>query len=922
MVFLSSVNFKFTIILLTETWLSPNSDQVFIIPGFSKYSIYRNCHGGGITAYVDDKLSAGINNDFSWVKNEYELLSLRVCLPAFELSIFCVYRPPSYSIRTFNELFSVEVLSKIKGTSKTIFCGDFNINLYNPLNLCSTNFFIHEILCSNFYPVITKPTRISPQNPITPFSLLDHIWCNFSFGSNPHSAVVDCDLSDHLMTFFHFETRVPFVSLLRKIRVINDENIHKFKENMKLFPSASLSNINEPNAAMQSFISELSKIYNESFPLKFVPVKKHKPPWVTAEIKSAIKKKHKLLKLSRSGVILRRSYATYRNVLNALIKTVKRQYYAAKIEQTSNDSKLLWKIVNTLLVKKFVKKRIELLKNDEIISGTDAATEFNNYFISVAKDITKNLGPVNDNLMNEIPFCEASCFLFPTSESEIKQILRLCKGKKLQVDEFQPRILYLVADILAPVLAHIFNLCMSTGVYPNSLKRARVIPIFKSGDPYKVSNYRPISTLSYLNKIFEKILHSRLTTFFDKFSIISDNQFGFRKGTNTTMAIFYLVQDLLRTYHSKDYCVALFLDLQKAFDCVNHRILLGKLHRYGIRGTFLSLIQSYLSNREQFVALNEFNSPIKPINIGVPQGSVLGPLFFTIFINDIASSLNVNCKLFADDAVFYVSRSSFDEVCDNITELTVHLSRWLLDNKLVAHTDKTKLMLFTPRPVSVLRDITFNGTILQWVDEFRYLGLILDNKISFNKHINYVCQGLSKAHGVLRALSNVLPFTSLKTLFYALFVSKLSNTLVIWGGVPFNTKKRVITLVNKTLRSMLRVKYDVNNIPLTRTSELYKQSKILKLDDMYKFELLKFMNRALFHDERLFESAFASLVPQHSHNTRGVRFNLPTVRLEIEKNGTVFNCVKYFNELHEDFKKDCSKLLLKTKFRKFILTQY
>jgi len=388
------------------------------------------------------------------------------------------------------------------------------------------------------------------------------------------------------------------------------------------------------------------------------------------------------------------------------------------------------------------------------------------------------------------------------------------------------------------------------------------------------------------------------------------------------MAIFYLVLDLLKTYHSKEYCVALFLDLQKAFDCVNHQVLLGKLNRYGIRGTFLALIQSYLTNREQFVALNEFNSTLRPINIGVPQGSVLGPLFFNIFINDIASSFNVNCKLFADDAVFYVSRSSYDEACDNISELSLNLSRWLLANKLVAHTDKTKLMLFTPRPVSVLREITFNGTILQWVDEFRYLGLILDNKISFNKHINLVCQGLSKAQGVLRALSKVLPFPSLKTLFYALSLSKLSSTLVIWGGVPFNRKKRVITLLNKSLRSMLRVRYDENNIPLTCTSELYRKSEILKLDDMYRFQVLKFMNRALYHDERLFKSAFAPLVPQHSHNTRGVRFNLPPVRLEIEKSGTVFNCVKYFNELPDEFKHDCSKMFLKIKFRDFTLNQY
>jgi retron-type reverse transcriptase len=182
----------------------------------------------------------------------------------------------------------------------------------------------------------------------------------------------------------------------------------------------------------------------------------------------------------------------------------------------------------------------------------------------------------------------------------------------------------------------------------------------------------------------KKILHSRLSKIFNKFSIISDDRLVSVREPTKLWLYFYLVLDLLKTYHSKEYSVALFLDLQEAFDSVNHQVLLDKLHRYGVRWTFFTLIQSYLTNREQFVALNEFNSPLRLINIGVPQGSVLGPLFFNIFINDIASSFNVNCKHFADDAVFYVSRNSYDETCDKLSKRSLNLSRWPLANKLVA----------------------------------------------------------------------------------------------------------------------------------------------------------------------------------------------------------------------------------------------
>ena len=341
--------------------------------------------------------------------------------------------------------------------------------------------------------------------------------------------------------------------------------------------------------------------------------------------------------------------------------------------------------------------------------------------------------------------------------------------------------------LINPILTKIVNKSWTSGKFPRSLKIAKVIPIYKAEDKQIVSNYRPISILPVLSKIFEKIVFKQMLNYLEKFSLLNNNQYGFRPSRSTTQAVLDNLQYIYKNLDSNHTVLSIFLDFSKAFDCIDHKILLSKLNLYGFRGIANQWFTSYLQNRKQFVSVNGAESNLTSITHGVPQGSILGPILFLLFINDFPdSSIFFKFTLFADDSNLLCkfknvnTISIYNDVCQNLNSVY----DWLSENKIKVNVDKCKYIIFSYGRKTDLPPLKFgSGTILQ-TSNYKFLGITLDQNLNFREHVNTIKSKLSKSVGVLFKLNKFLPPNILKLLYDTLIKPYLTYGIEAWFSAP------------------------------------------------------------------------------------------------------------------------------------------
>ena len=322
-----------------------------------------------------------------------------------------------------------------------------------------------------------------------------------------------------------------------------------------------------------------------------------------------------------------------------------------------------------------------------------------------------------------------------------------------------------ISESVKEPLASLINDSFSTGFYPTILKFAKVVPVHKGKSQLEVTNYRPISLLSIFNKIFEKLMHNRLVKFLDQHKIIFEHQFGFQKNKSTSIAILDVCSQLINAADDKQSSCCIFLDFAKAFDTVDHNILINKLDYYGIRGTALKWFESYLTNRTQKVCINGTFSESCNVKFGVPQGSVLGPLLFLLYINDMPNSSNIlKIHLFADDTSIFFSHKNLKELESIVNNELSKVSDWLIANKLTLNVDKSNFLLISPSRKNTTNKInlSINNEAIAQNDCIKCLGVLLAKHLSWKNHIQHVKLKLSKGIGILAKLRHYVPQNILK----------------------------------------------------------------------------------------------------------------------------------------------------------------
>jgi hypothetical protein len=652
-----------------------------------------------------------------------------------------------------------------------ILFGDFNLDLIKLNENKQVKEYVDLLFSFGFLQIVTRPTRLSSSSA----TLIDHIITNVSHPVY-ETSILTASISDHFPIFFNIPfNRPPIKARTVESRNFSDANIAKFQNAIRNFNWNHVSDSNCAQEAYNNFNSSFMLLYNMYFPVVVTKINRnfHKlDPWMTNGILTSRQRKNHLysVSLKNPSPVNSNNFKKFRNIYNTVLRASKKLYYENQLKNNLTNLKKTWQIINTAIKKPG--KKNKLISNLHI-NGTNVndpkamADHFNKFFSTAALDIVNSINPSDIIPEESVPLNPVTFSLsnVPVSPSEIIDACKILLPKK--TEDFNGISTFFIKKIIMSIskpLQHIFSLSFSTGIIPSQLKIAKIIPVYKSGDPSMPDNYRPISLLSCFSKIMEKVVYLRLFNFLDNCEILTKFQFGFRPLHSTVHPMTYLLNFVSNSLNEKKHAMALFCDLRKAFDSCDHSILLRKLSKIGIRNTELLWFTNYLTNRQQFVHVNGHSSSLINILLGVPQGSILGPILFLLYINDLPLCSNLTSLLFADDTTLLACSDNIEDLFNFVNFEFRKVVEFFRSNKIALHPSKTKYLIFSNSHFANNFDAQIfcnfnnsndsNPTLISPVirvkstddiPAIRFLGVFFDPSLNFKYHISTIRTKLSKA---------------------------------------------------------------------------------------------------------------------------------------------------------------------------------
>ena len=918
--YLDTLNFVFKVIALSETAINATSIN-YNIPNYScEMNIRENRKGGGVSLYVHNTFQYKVRNDLQLggvVNSVFVELLKTTTNGKHNIICGCIYRPPSMSLSVFNELLS-DMFGKILSENKYVYIfGDFNVNTMSSVIGNANTQEFKDIFSSNYcLPLITKPTRVTNSCS----SLIDNIYSNVPINPGKcNSGILEVSISDHYAIFAidnstHTKANASNVTK----RSFCNKNIENFKRCLTNQSWDFVYESEDLQAAFSRFQGVIDVHFNTNFKLHtFTRTYINRHPWMTEALRTQIRLKNSKYKeyVKSNNVDIVESYKDSKRILHSSLRNAEIQYYSEQYELNSGDMFKSWKVLKTILALNSNSEKRQLcltINNVAVTNSIDIANGFNDFFVSIgpelAKDIHSDINPLTyvNNVNNSIVIFDVSC-------DEVKNIIRSLKNSSAGHDEFPTFVGKLCVDSYIEPLTFLINYSLKTGVFPSELKLARMVPIFKAGDSSALTNYRPISVLTFFAKVFEKIVYNKLLNFISDNNILYDHQYGFRKGRSTQQAIITLVDKITKSQDIGDIVITLLIDLKKAFDTIHHRILLRKLYSYGIRGSMLKWMESYLTDRSQYVVIDGKVSQTRGIKCGVPQGSILGPLLFIISVNDICNVSPMLFKiLYADDTCVLISGNHLNNLIDRLNTELISLNNWFKANKLSLNTKKSFFMIFHRSRIkpNVINKVVIDNHELTQVNSAKYLGVIIDHKLNWIEHISYVKSKMSKGIGIMYKARQFLTKKALLMLYHAYIFPYMTYCIEVWGCASQTQLNCLFLLQKKIIRIMNFSHY------LAHTNPLFLTMKVLPLRKIFFYKVGLIMYK---YSLNLLPECIAHLYLRndsiHEHNTRGCH------ELRVLPGAKTFSNIsaRIWNVLSNKINCDVSMSIFKCNLKLFLL---